>query len=244
MSTYKVQFEQKSVSAIQTVAELLRFARTEQGREVEEVALEIQISPMYIESLEEGAYEKLPSLVYARNFVKKYGGSLGLNLPPLLELFTQEWELFQKHQQSLLPVAQQKGIDKTNMWRMPRWIRWAGASLVIMMIFTYLGFELYTLGQPPMLVVHTPEEEVVTEKQIIEVSGKTEPEVALSINNQTILSDAEGNFKEIIALQPGLNVVEIGAKKKYSRESKVYRRIIVSEKPVITNIDDSEPPIS
>lgn len=243
MSTYKVQFEQKSVSAIQTVAELLRFARTEQGREIEEVALDLQISPMYLEALEAGAYERLPSLVYARNFVKKYGGCLGLNLPPLVELFTQEWELFTKHQQNLLDIPQKKGIDKTNMWRMPRWIRWSAASLVIALIFTYLGFELYTLGQPPMLVVHTPEEEVVTEKQIIEVSGKTEPEVALSINDQTILSDAEGNFEETIALQPGLNVIEIEAKKKYSRENKVYRRIIVSEKPVIT-IEDSEPPIS
>lgn len=237
---YKVQFEEKSITAIQTVAELLNYAREEQGRTIDEAARDLQISPLYLEALEKGSYGQLPSLIYARNFVKRYGQWLGLNLPPLLEMFNQEWTLFEKHQVNL-PSVPARGVAKTDFWRMPRWIRWAGSMLVIMSIFSYFGYELYTLRQPPSLVVHSPDDEVITEKQIIEISGQTEPEVALSINDQAILSDAEGNFSEMVALQPGLNVVEIQAKKKYSQEKTVFRKIVVEDKPVITTTDESEP---
>lgn len=234
MQNYKIQFEQKPVGAIQTVAEVFRFAREEQRRELEMVAEELQISPLYLDALEQGDYGNLPCLVYTRNFVKCYGQNLGLNLPSLMELFEKEWELFHKHQQRLLGIDE-KGVSKRDLWRMPRWIRWAGTTVVISSIFVYLGSQLYALRQPPMLTIHTPEEEVMTESQLIQISGQTEAEVALSINNQTILSDAEGNFSEKVALQPGLNLVEIQAKKKYSQPNTVFRKIIVQDQPVITD---------
>jgi hypothetical protein len=52
-----------------------------------------------------------------------------------------------------------------------------------------------------------------------------------------------GRFNENVALLPGVNVIEIQAKKKYSRENKVYRKIIVTEQPTITS-EIVEPPIS
>jgi cytoskeletal protein RodZ len=242
MSTYKVQFEEKPIAAIQTVAEVLRYSRESLGLDLEDIARDLQISPMYLKSLEEGAYSNLPCKVYTRNFVKCYGQHLGLETQALISLFEQEWDLFSKHQQQLLNVEEKKGVHRTHMWAMPRWIRWGASALMIIAIFSYLGMELYALRQPPVLLVSSPEEEVITEKQIIEISGQTEPEVALSINDQTILSDAEGNFTEVVALQPGLNIVEIEAKKKYSQANTIYRKIMVEERPVITdaNTQDSQ----
>ena len=234
MSTYKIQFENRPVAAIQTLAELFVTTREEKKITIEEIAIELQISPLYLESLESGTYGNLPCLVYSRNFVKCYARRLGLPLNAVMELFGQEWELFSKHQQQLLDLGQEKGVSKRDLWRMPRWIRWMGASLVVVSMMVYLGTELYALRQPPELTIYTPEEEVVTEKQIIEIAGITEPEVALSINDQTILSDTNGNFNEMVALQPGLNIVEITAKKKYSQEHTVFRRILVEDQPVIT----------
>jgi len=118
---------------------------------------------------------------------------------------------------------------------MPRWIRWGISSLAILAIMIYLGSELFALRQPPELTVYSPDEEVMTDKQLIEIAGQTEPEVALSINDQTILSDTEGNFEEMVTLQPGLNVIEIKAQKKYSQVSKIYRKVIVENQPVMTD---------
>ena len=108
-TNYKVTFEHRPVSAIQTVAELLCHAREEQVLSIEELAENLQISNLYLEALEQGDYGRLPSLIYTRNFVKKYGLRLNVNMSDLLELFEQEWQLFEKMQLSFLNVGQSEG---------------------------------------------------------------------------------------------------------------------------------------
>lgn len=224
----RVSFETKKLEAIQTLAELLVHAREQSGKTVADAAQVLQISPLYIEALESGEYQKLPCYVYTRNFVKKYGKWLKLNLKSLVETFDQEWQLFTKMQTSL-PLPEKQTINRTDFWKMPRWFRWVGASLVVTAMLSYLGHELYSLRQAPMLVVDTPQEEMVTDRQLVQITGATEPEVEISINQQTILSDSDGNFSEMVALQPGLNLIEVSAKKKYSDEATVYRKIIVDQ---------------
>jgi len=241
MRNYQVQFATKELAANQTVAELFRDQRTILRLTVEEVARELQISPMYLDALEQGDYGKLPCLIYTRNFVKCYAKKLQLPLNYVMAQFKDEWELFEKHQQALLPDQKRQKVEKFDFWRMPRWIRWSGAFLMIAAIVGYLGTELYALQQPPALTVYAPDEEVVTEKQLIEIEGKADPEVTLTINDQSILSDGNGNFKETVALQPGLNIVEITAKKKYSRENTVFRKVMVQDRAAFSSAEATQP---
>jgi cytoskeletal protein RodZ len=240
---HSIIFRSKPVSAIQTVAELLVFARQQRQASIEDVAQDLQISPFYLEALEQGDYARLPCLVYSRNFVKQYGLWLGLNISPLVTLFEEEWKLFEKLQPVLLDVPRREGVKSSDLWKLPRYARLAVASTIVLAVFGYLGLELYQLRQPPQLLVDSPAEEQMVTKQLVQVRGQTEPEAEISINNQTILSDVNGRFNENVALLPGVNVIEIQAKKKYSRENKVYRKIIVTEQPTITS-EIVEPPIS
>lgn len=237
---YKVQFQQKSLDSVQTLAEMFVLSRESQNLDRDELASELQISPFYLEALETGAYNQLPCHVYSRNFVKCYARRLGLAFAPVSKQFEHEWELFEKHQQSLFSETDCSTVTNRDLWRMPRWIRWAGAFMAITAVVGYLGTELYALRLPPDLVVYTPSEEVITDKQMIEINGKAEPEVALMINDQTILSDANGNFNELVALQPGLNIIEVSAQKKYSKQSSVYRKVIVEDRSVFSAADDNE----
>ena len=198
MTDYRIQFENKPLSSVQTLAEMFVLSREAQKLTIEEIALDLQISPFYLEALEKGAYSQLPCAVYTRNFVKGYGQCLGLTVSTLVKQFEHEWTLFEKHQQPLLAVNRQSSVSGRDLWRMPRWIRWVGATLAIVAIMSYFGTELYSLREAPGLVVYSPSEEVMTEKQLIEIEGKADPEVALTINDQTILSDGNGNFKEMV----------------------------------------------
>lgn len=236
-----VKFHSKPVSTIETLGELLVFSRNQQGLTIEHAAQELQISPFYLEALERGEYGKLPCLVYSRNFVREYGNWLGLNVGPLLELFEQEWALFEKLQKSLPAMPTRQGVKKSDLWKLPRLFRWMGASLVICSVFTYLGWELYQLRLPPKLVLVSPSAEELIHKQIVDVKGQTEPEATIMINNQPVLSDAQGNFNEKIALQPGLNVIEVQAHRKYSRENVQYRRIMVTTQPAMSANNPEQP---
>lgn len=241
--THHVIFRTKRMDVIETVAELLVFARKQRGLSLEEAAAALQISPLYLEALERGDYARLPCLVYSRNFVKQYGGYLGLHTPPLLRLFEQEWELFAKLQPALIDLPRREQPRPRDFWKLPRLMRISGAVLAIALVLAYFGHGLYQLRQPPVLVVESPAEEQLLTKQLVLVRGQTEPEAEIFINNQLILSDAQGRFHENVALLPGVNIIEIQAKKKYSRENKVYRKIIVTEQPTITS-DEHEPPLS
>ncbi len=230
------------MNVIETVAELLLLARQQRGVELVDAAAALQISPLYIEALERGDYARLPCLIYSRNFVKQYGAYLGLHVPPLVRLFEQEWSLFEKLQPALISVPRREQVKSRDFLKLPRLLRLSGAIAAVCLVIAYLAHGLYSLRQPPTLVVDSPAEEQLLTKQLVQVRGKTEPEAEIFINSQLILSDNQGNFHESIPLMPGVNIIEIQAKKKYSRENKVYRKIIVTEQPAMTSAD--EPPIS
>lgn len=239
---HHVTFRTKRMNVIETVAELLLLARQQRGVDVQEAAAALQISPLYIEALERGDYARLPCLIYSRNFVKQYGAYLGLHVPPLVRLFEQEWSLFEKLQPALISVPRREQIKASDFWKLPRLLRLSAAVGAVCLVIAYLAHGLYSLRQPPMLFVESPAEEQLLTKQLVQVRGKTEPEAEIFINSQLILSDNQGNFRESVPLLPGVNIIEIQAKKKYSRENKVYRKIIVTEQPTMTSAD--EPPIS
>jgi hypothetical protein len=70
---------------------------------------------------------------------------------------------------------------------------------------------------------------LVTDKPTIEVVGQTEKEVKTKINDQEIQTDTQGNFRESVSLQPGLNIIKISAVKKRGKENIIYRQIILNE---------------
>lgn len=234
----RVEIKTKELDAIQTVGELLQQTRLHKQVDICDASAELKISPMYLQALEQGQYDKLPCLIYTRNFVKNYATWLNLDSSVVLMLFEKEWNLHAKLS-SPQEMEVKESIKRSDFWKLPRWISLGVSALGVMAILTYFGYELYQLRQPPMLTIMTPEAELVIDKQLVEIQGQSEPEVVLSINNQTVLSDSQGYFKEQIALQPGLNIIKVKAKKKHSDEAIVYRKVIVEDKTQFTQAEDT-----
>ena len=66
---------------------ILREARETKGLTVKDVQQEIRINVAYIEALEQGEYDTLPSPVHARGFLRNYARFLGLDPQPLLDQY-------------------------------------------------------------------------------------------------------------------------------------------------------------
>ncbi len=62
----------------------LKRERLAQGLSLEEIAAQTRISLRFLEAIEREELEKLPGLVFARNFVRQYAGVLKLDPEPLL----------------------------------------------------------------------------------------------------------------------------------------------------------------
>ncbi len=55
-------------------------AREAKGLSIAQVATELNLSPRYIEAIERGTLQQLPSMVFARGYVRNYARLLGLNV--------------------------------------------------------------------------------------------------------------------------------------------------------------------
>ncbi len=62
----------------------LRQERLSLGRSVEDVARETRISEKFLDAIEREDFERLPGLLFTRNFVRQYAQSLRLDPDPLL----------------------------------------------------------------------------------------------------------------------------------------------------------------
>lgn len=72
------------------LGDLLRKTREEKKLSLEDVEQGTNIRKLYIKSIEDGDYEKLPGEVFLKGFIKTYGKFLGLNSIELIEQYKQE----------------------------------------------------------------------------------------------------------------------------------------------------------
>jgi hypothetical protein len=101
---------------------------------------------------------------------------------------------------------------------------WLAAAFVILL---YIIWSIANLFAPPKITIYEPTNNYVTTEKIITIKGRVSEKSLVMINDQIIELDNTNAFEEKITLVSGVNVVEISAKKKISRESVVLRQIIV-----------------
>lgn len=216
-------FNQKDITA-PTLGEKLQQVRQGQGLSLEEISPQIKVKKEYLEFLEQGKYDLLPSAVFVENYLKVYSQFLNIPWDKVKKVYYQEKKSFQTDYQPSQKSAKHHGRPALLL---PKFLTIALVFIALLVFFIYLGLQINNFLQPPSLELSSPVDNLTVTERFIEVAGKTVPEAQILINNQEIAVDNEGNFNELVSLQPGLNTLEITAKTKHSREYVVYKQIIV-----------------
>jgi cytoskeletal protein RodZ len=196
------------IKSNKTLEELLSEARNEFHISLEEASKDLNIPFRYLESLEKGKLDDLPGNEYVKKTLKKYCGYLGIN-------FKTCWNKAKK--KSSFIGIRKINVEKRYLASWPQLVRRGVVLFVVLAVLIFLSIKVQQIFIPPVLSISYPQDgSVVVSKQIV-VSGKSEPEVELIVNNRKIFVDSEGNFETTIDLQTGLNLIKISAKKRYSR---------------------------
>lgn len=214
-------FVKKVISPQKTVGERLKRARKEKQIEIKEIADLIKINSKYLKALEEGRYESLPEDVYTRNFLKTYAHFLGLNVAEIMELYEKEWQISSHY-------LKEKKKRKVRRSFFPK-ISFRYLFLVIFLLFFFVISALFikrTFSSPKLTIIYPPDN-LIVKNRLIEISGRTEKDSYVKINNQEVFCDPNGYFKEKVVLQDGLNIIKIISAKKHSKEAVVLRKILV-----------------
>lgn len=224
-------FQTKKIITQLTLGETFSSARRGFGKTIEEVSRATLIAPRYLEVLERSDYEKLPSDMYCRCFIRAYSQYLELNPEEMLQQYIHEKNILKNIKNKKFHEAT-KPIPKVSFWHFlvpPKIVRAVVIVIIATICLTYLGFKVEAITRPPDLVIENPLDNLLTRDKTIKITGKTNVEVIIAINNEKVTLDEEGRFSEDLDLHPGLNIIKITAKKNHSRENVIERRVLYEE---------------
>ena len=229
---------------IETLGRILQKARAAHGWELRDVERIIGISVKYLEFLETDNFYKLPSPTYTRGFLERYAHFLQLNPEEIIKRWKKESEEVLSSGVKFPKRAKRLPL---NVFRKNRFLftqrhffKRSGAGFnfnaktfifgfIILIVLTYLGFGVKKILFPPRIEIFFPPDNWVTEEASLIIEGKTESGVNVFINQEPVKNISAGYFQESLELLPGLNIIKISAKKKYSRERIIQRRVVVQE---------------
>lgn len=207
------------------VGQKLYEERIKKGLSLEEVAKATKIRVSFLQAIEKGDYKKLPSSAYIQGFVRNYAQYLGLPQKEFLALFRREFN--EKEYIRVLPegFARKEDIPIRQFRMGQKGILIISISLVFL---AYIAFQYrYAFINPPLSVV-SPEEGKIYSPSI-QVTGSTDSNATVFVNETPVTVDKNGKFQKNITVFPGEETIIVKSQSRFGKYTQIERRIVVKE---------------
>lgn len=214
-------FTKKSVGTL-TLGEKLKKFRSEKRIALSEVSRITKIQAAYLEYLEEGIYDELPADVYVKGFLRSYADFLGIDEKILIRLYEKEKGIKKNVEESKRPQTKERSSKPINISAFvvtPQKLATYLIAVLIVAGIIYLYREIGSFSDAPRLIVLNPSADARVENNSLSVEGITEKDAKLFINDQPILVNDDGKFKENVTLQKGVNTINLKAINKFGKET-------------------------
>lgn len=222
-----------------TAGEVLKKKRNSLGRSLETSSQETRIQKRFLSYIENNEFDKFDSEVFLTGFIKIYSQYLGLDTEKVLALYRRSAprKRMMKNQWKGLKISRLKKFIFT-----PKALVTTLSVLFFLVVFGYIGLQIYKFQSPPTLTINTPINESTTDQANITIQGNTQPGVILEIDDAVVNIGSNGDFSHEIALNEGINIITIKARKNANNilESTEVRKITYT-KP--TEQQTSEPTV-
>ena len=198
----------------------LKETRLRKGLTLSDVSQSTKIKPSFLEAIENGEYNKLPSASYAQGFVRNYASFLGLPEKETLALFRREFD-----EEKIFRVLPQGLPESSFSIR-----RFKNSTLLLVLVLfvsllTFILFQYRDAFINPAVSVKSPSENAVIQTSDVTISGKTDPANQVFVENFPVSLDNEGNFTKVITLFEGKTQITIRVVNRFNRETKVIRHV-------------------
>lgn len=208
---------------MKTVGEILKRARVEKNLDYEAVEKKTRIRKKFLEALEDNDWSRLPSPNYIKGFIRNYSSYLGLKGDEMVAIFRRQYTDSENAKLSLPDLSEPLRVPLFKIT--PQRVVFLSTFLFIFLFIFYLFSQYLAFTGSPMLSVTAPKEgEVFTDPKVV-ITGTTDKDAQVFINNQKIDINDEGAFKQEIILNPGINQLTIESQSKMGKKSKVTRTI-------------------
>lgn len=208
-----------------TIGEILREEREFHRLSLESLAKRTRIREEYLQALEANEFEKLPAAAFVKGYIKTYGQVFGFDYQPLLGLLRRDFKESAKGK--LVPREFIKPILHKRQWWSPMTGTVLIAGSVFLVLFGYVALQWVTFNRPPEVSVRQPADNQTVASQVI-VSGTTEVESIVTINDQPVALQPDGSFETQIFLPTeGAHNITVSATDRRGKSKVVQRTVYV-----------------
>lgn len=208
---------------MKTAGEIIKEARIKKKYSRARLERETKIKKEFIEALEQEDWGRLPEYAVVSGFVKNLSEALNLDRRRMTAVLRRDYP------PKTLDVNPKPDVTNKFIWS-PRLTFLLGVFIVIIVILGYLSLQYSRFVRPPHLEVFEPTEgQEVTDIKVL-VSGKTDPDATVKINNQPILVSEEGDFEAEIEISENTQEIEVHSVSRSGKETVIRRKI----KPELT----------
>jgi len=178
---------------------ILESARLDRELDFTEISKKTKIPLHYLVAFENENIKDFPGEPYCSLMVKDYADFLGLNGEEILCIFRRDYD--RRPQNS---TRRRFWFSLTPQFAFSAFIFFLGTVFTIYLTSEYLKF-----NRPPHLEINWPQN--ITNPSV-EISGTTDPESTIKINNSLVIVDTNGNFKKTLEISTSEAKIVVEAK--------------------------------
>lgn len=200
--------------------DILSEAIEKSGLSLEKLGSVTGVPERFILAFLENNYNNLPSVPYARGYLKKIAEAADIDMEELWRAYERESKPLRSGVNDALPGNRftMKPFNKKII----------GGALIGLLIVLYIGFNAKQLIGTPDLAIESPIDETTrVEQNLALIRGRvTDPKDVVTVNGAFIDVDQSGEFSREFLLDPGVNIFQITAQRFLGRSKTETRQII------------------
>ena len=206
-----------------TVGIILKETRIKKGYSLEKVELATKIRVKFLLAIEADSYDLLPSVSYAKGFVKNYAEYLGLSSKDVLAFFRRQTADVSR--QSILPHTMEREFKRSFFRLTPSRFLMLLVSGFLILFLSYFLFQYRRLQLPPVLVIDSPVHKLVTRDKRIDIVGRTDTDASVIVNGVSVIVRSDGKFFHQLELFPGVNKITITSTSRFGKIASEVREV-------------------
>jgi cytoskeletal protein RodZ len=212
-----------------TLGSILKAARTKTNATIEQVEAETRICAKYVLALEAGDYSQLPAEAYNIGFVRKYAEFLKLNPNKIIALYREERSQKRLNDPANSTRISPRRVGDWNFLVTPKLIGIVGMLLLFGGISFYIVAQVRKFAAPPALAITNVPEEFTSDRDTVNLAGKTAEGATVFMNTEPILVNADGSFSQDVQLSPGVNQIVILSRNRAQKESREIVKVLYQQ---------------
>lgn len=210
---------------MKTVGTFLKDHRQSAGLSLDQIADITKIRLDYLEAIEQDRFDQLPSAAFVKGFIRSYALAIKLDPEKALAVFRRDFDQNQLGKVVPRGMAQPLNTGR-GLWN-PRTTTILSILVVIGIFLVYGFWQIVSLVAAPNLEITSPVESAVYLNGAISLSGKTQSDAAVYINDQPVVLAGDGSFETTINLDPGEHLLIFKAVLRNGKQTEVTRRITI-----------------